>query len=138
MSNKTKLRELEANTFLAAGPFGRAVKKGDWTKAAAIAGGITAGLAGLAQAEEVAEYEPVADELRRASLMADEIATQVASGAQAAALEAYGTFVSYLPMAHGRLETLLEGAGGKALRGGNKPETLATAAERAFAVLGLG
>lgn len=139
MSNNSKLQELEANTFLSAGRFGRAVKRGDWTKAAAIAASITAGLGSLALANEVGAYEPVADELRRASLMVDEIASHVASGAQTAALKAYGAFVTYLPGAHERLESLVGQADSvSGLRGGSKPETLAAAANRAMVLLGLG
>lgn len=139
MSNKSRLQELEANTFLSAGRFGRAVKRGNWAKAAAIAGGITAGVSSLAQAKEVSEYEPVADELRRASLMVDDIAAQVASGAQTAALEAYANFLTYLPVAHERLGHLLEQVDDEGgLRGGNKNTLLEVAAGRAVNLLGLG
>ena len=134
MSSKQQLQAFEAETCVQAGWFGRSVKKGEWAKAASIVGGMTAGLAALAEAKE-ANVEAAQDELRRAGLMVDEIALHVAEKAQGAAVEAYAAFLRYLPEAHGRLAEMVDDPGS---RGGDTKEVVATVANRAVSVLGLG
>lgn len=135
MSSKKNLQDFEARTCVQAGWFGRAVKRGQWSKASAMVGGMTAGLASLAQAKE-ADAAAVQEEIRRASVMIDEIALHVSAKAETAAVEAYAAFLRYLPEAHARLGMLVGDDPGT--RGGNKKETMVTVAERATTILGLG
>lgn len=137
MNGKEQLNEFESKTFTDAGWFGRAVKRRDWAKASAIAGGIVAGLSTLADAAEVDEYKSLNDEIVRATLVAQDIMTQVANEAVTASINAYAEFLLFLPEAHERLATIMELEKDPGTRGGDKKVLLELAASRAMNVLGL-